>query len=544
MMPQVEIEASLGGVALELPRGIDELAVHRGGVELAVHRGLVVSEAHRGLDELAVHRGVIEPEVHRGVDNNTARTLVMESALDMTLTAATDNFAATHASALARKINLAPSALAMTCAPTRPDAGTVPPIGEHDSSPRIVSSPSRGATRALPCLALLALTLGCGTPLAGVRAEPGSLVFTPAAERLELRLVNHGEATVPLSRIRFDTRTPDWGAFAIENREYPREIAAGGAVSLRLRVDRDHFTRGGAARSGSARLLFAAGEAPQIVELRYEQPDLAGDLRRTALRTGLLLALVALGWFSTRRTRFAWTSWLPLIAVVALFPFGPGLCLDAVGRSLSAADVEQCAVGRGGVPLSLMAVGEGWLVYLVALVLAGLARLAERTAVARRLASRDLALAAAFAGPLLAFGTLDPRHLVGEQATALVGSAAIPPAWGIFVQPIAAAVALAVAAAPPSTRLERWAFAAAFVACFLGGGLPAATLTGSSHGVVLFISAVVATAKIAAVVWLVQRLHAAVTGSRARAALNFLERTAMPLAIANLLMTSAYALLR
>ncbi|PCC75815.1 NADH:ubiquinone oxidoreductase subunit 1 (chain H) [Nannocystis exedens] len=411
------------------------------------------------------------------------------------------------------------------------------------SSPRTRRSAANVAT--LPCLALFTLALGCGAPPTGVRAEPGSLVFTPAAERLELRLMNHGEAPVPLTRIRFDTRTPDWAAFSIENREYPREIAAGGAVSLRLRVDRDHFDRAGASRSGSARLLFAAGEAPQIVELRYEVPDLASDLRRAAIRTAMMLALVALAWASTRRTRLTWTTWLPVLAVLALFPFGPGLCLGGVGRSLSLADVEQCAAGRGGVPLALVAVGEGWLLYLLALVLAGLGRLLDRAALARRLASRDLALAAAFAGPLLAFGTLDPRRLVGEQAAGLVGGAAIPPAWGIFVQPIAAAVALAVAAAPPTGRLERLAFAAAFVACFLGGGgLPAATLAGTGHGLVLFIGAVVAAAKIAAVVWFVQRLHASPTGSRARAALFFLERAAMPLAIANLLVTSAYALLR
>lgn len=431
----------------------------------------------------------------------------------------------------------------------RPSTSVVSPLPSPRVAPANSPHPRRNivdtaTSPAAPCVLFFALALGCGAPPTGVRAEPGTLVFTPAAERLDLRLVNHGAAPVPLTRIRFDTRTADWSAFSIENREYPREIAAGGAVSLRLRVDRDHFDRAGASRSGSARLLFAAGEAPQIVELRWEPPDLASDLRRTAIRTVLTLALVALAWISTRRARLTWTAWLPVLAVLALFPFGPGLCFDGVGSSLSAADVEQCAAGRGGASLSLIAVGEGWLVYLVALVFAGLGRLVDRAALARRLASRDLALAAAFAGPLLAFGTLDPRRLVGEQAAGLVGGAAIPPAWGIFVQPIAAAVALSVAAAPPAGRPERLAFAAAFVACFLGGGLPAAALAGSGHGLVLFIGAVVAAAKIAAVVWFVQRLHASATGSRARAALFFLERAAMPLAIANLLVTSAYGLLR
>lgn len=384
--------------------------------------------------------------------------------------------------------------------------------------------------------------VGCGSPPQGVRAEPASLVFTPAAGRLELQLVNHRDSAVPLSRIRFDSRLPDWGAFTIENRDYPREIAAGGAVSLRLRVDHDHFTRRRATGGGGGRLLFAAGDSPQTVELRYERPDGGRDLRRTGIRTALLLGIVALAWAATRRARLAWTAWLPALVVLALLPFGPGLCVDDLGRALTAADLDQCADGRGGEPLTLLAVGEGWLLYLLVLVLAGLGRLGEATGLARRLASRDLALAAAFAGPLLFFGTFDPRRLVGEQAIALVGGAAIPPSWGIFVQPIAAAVAIAVAAGPPAARLERLAFAAAFAACFLGGASPLPSLAG--HGVALLVGLGVLAVKVAVVTWLVQRLQAAFSGSRARAALRFLERAAIPLVLVNLLVTSAYALLR
>ncbi|MCY1006890.1 hypothetical protein OV079_15270 [Nannocystis pusilla] len=414
----------------------------------------------------------------------------------------------------------------------------------HASSPLPRRNLLRAATSpTAPCVLFVALALGCGAPPTGVRPEPGTLVFTPAAERLELRLVNHGAAPVPLTRIRFDTRTPDWGAFSIENREYPREIAAGGAVSLRLRVDRDHFDRAGASRSGSARLLFAAGEAPQIVELRWEPPDLASDLRRTAIRTALALALVALAWISTRRTRLNWTTWLPVLAALALFPFGPGLCFDGVGSSLSAADVEQCAVGRGGASLSLIAVGEGWLVYLVALVFAGLGRLVDRAALARRLASRDLALAAAFAGPLLAFGTLDPRRLVGEQAAGLVGGAAIPPLGESSCNPSP----LPWPSRPRPRRRQdgssdspsqrRSSPVSSAVVCPRRRSPAAATASCCSS----------------AQSWRRRRsLRSCGSCSgctrrppaRVRAALFFLERAAMPLAIANLLVTSAYALLR
>jgi hypothetical protein len=394
-----------------------------------------------------------------------------------------------------------------------------------------------------PAIVLLALA-GCGEPPSGVRAEPASLVFTPANERLELRLVNHGDAPVPLRGFRLDPRSPNWGAFTFENREYPREIAAGEAVSLRLRVDRDHFKRPDAS-PGATRLVFAAGGAPQVVELHYQRPDLGRDLRLAGIRTALLLGLVGLAWALTRRARPTptWTAWLPALTALALLPLGAGLCPGALGQSLSAADLDQCAAGRGGVPLSLVAVGEGWLVYLLALALCGLGRLRESSPLARRLASRDLALAGAFAGPLLAFGTLDPRSLVGEQAAGLLGGVAIPPAWGVLVQPIAAAVALAVAAGPPATRVERLGFAAAFVACFLGGFGLLALPQALGHGLAVLVGLAVVIAKIAAIAWLVQRLHAT-SGSRTRAALAGLERAAIPLVVANLLVTSAYAITR
>lgn len=389
--------------------------------------------------------------------------------------------------------------------------------------------------------ALVAVALaGCRGDERGVHAEPRAPVFTPAVDRLELKLVNPGDTPVPLSRIRFDPRAPDWGAFLLEDREHPREIAARGDVSLHLRVDRKHFTRAGVERAGQARLLFVAGEAAHAVELRYAPPNSAAEVRAALVRAALLLALVGLVLAVARRTRSAplpWTSWLPALVACALVPLGPGLCPTALGESLSAADLDQCASGRGGQPLALVAVGEGWLVYLVALGLAALGRLTGRHGPPNlNLARRDLALAGVFAGPLLAFGTFDPRVLVNAQAGGL---------WGLFVQPIAAAVAISVAAAPPRVGLERLGFAAAFTACFLGGAtLPGISLAGTTHAVALAAGAAVLAVKLAAIAWLVQRLHTAPPGSRARAALALLGRASIPLVAANLLLTAAYGLWR
>lgn len=431
-------------------------------------------------------------------------------------------------------------------ATTSPDGrGDRPTAGGAGSAAR-----ARGRL-ALAGLVLAGVLVGCGDA-PGIRAEPRALVFTPAADRLELRLVNSAEAPVPLSRIRLDPRAPDWGAFMIEDRELPRAIPPGDAVTLHFRVDRKHFGRRGARdrsppaveRPGHARLLFSAGEVAHVVELRYDPPDPAADLRRALARTALLLLLVGAGAAALWRARAGmppWTRWLPALVVFALIPLGPGLCPAALGLPLSAADLEQCAAGRGGQPLALVTVGEGWLVYLVALVLAALGHLVRSTPAAVKLAWRDLALAGAFAGPLLAFATFDPRELVLAQAAGLFGTPL--PGWGIFVQPIAAAVALAVVAGSPRVGLERLAFAAAFTAFFLGGAaLPG--LGPTTHAVALLLGIAVFAVKLAAVAWLVQRLHAAPAGSRARAALLLLGRASIPLAVVSLLGTSAYALWR
>lgn len=396
-------------------------------------------------------------------------------------------------------------------------------------------------------LALAATLAGCGAdaPPSGVVAEPRALVFSPARDALELRLVNRGATPVPLSKIRLDPRERDWGAFTITDRRNPQEIAAGEAVSLRLRVDRGAFARkGGPDRQGRARLLLVAGDEPLAIELRYEPPDPASAWQGALLRLAALAGLVALAWALVRRERRpAWTAWLPALVVLAVLPLGPAVCPDDVGQILSAADLQQCADRRGGSPLALVAAAEGWLVYLLALIAAAVGRLAGeggQAASTRRLASRDLALAAAFAGPLLSFGTLDPTALALAQAEPLF--AAIPwlPRWGLLTQPIAAAVAIASIAASPGARIERLAVAAALVACFLGGFTLPVPLSGMPHAAALVAGVGVLAAKIFAVLWCFRRLQATAAGSRARTWLLALERAALPLALANLLATAVW----
>lgn len=408
-------------------------------------------------------------------------------------------------------------------------------------------------TAARPAALALALAAGalpaCADPSApAVTAAPRELVFAPGREALELRLVNHTASPVPLSRIRFDPRVGDWGAFTIEDRHNPQEIAAAGAVSLHLRAHRDRFAGKQGERAGRSRLLLVADGAPLVVDVRYDPGDPTNLWSRALTRLAALAALAALAWVALRRgPRLAWTAWLPALAVLAVLPLGAGLCPGHLGDRLTPVDLAQCADHRGGSPFALVAAAEGWLVALVALVVAAIGRLAGEDGAstgARRLASRDLALAAAFAGPLLSFGTLDPTALTLAQQEPWF--AAIPwlPRWGLLAQPLAAVVALAAAAVPPSGRLERLTLAAAFAACFLGGAGPFTPTAGLPHGAALAIGALILMAKITAVFLFVTRLHATSAGSHARLWLGSLERTALPLALASLLATAILMALR
>jgi NADH:ubiquinone oxidoreductase subunit H len=404
--------------------------------------------------------------------------------------------------------------------------------------------------RALAAAVLVAALSGCGGP-DGLAAEPRELVFTPARTRLELRLYNHGDVPIALSRNRIDPRDRDWGAFTIVDRTLPREVAAGDAAVLHLVVDGDHFEKRGQSRAGQARLHLLVDGTPRSIDLKFTPGDPAQSLRGALLRFAILAAVAGLAWASARRTRRplpAWPAWLPALVILAVLPWGPGICPDALSQPLSAADVEQCADGRGGAPLVLLPASEALLAYLIALAAAGLGRLAHAVnggsalAPAVRLASRDLALALAFAGPLLAFGTLSAATLIAEQQIVLLPGI---PRWGILVQPLAAVAAIAVAAAPIASKAERLGVAAAIALFFLGGHhLPLVSAGSLPHAAILALAAASLAAKIAATYWLLGRLHGLPQGSRARARLLRVERAGLPLAIIGVLVTSAYALWR
>jgi len=344
-------------------------------------------------------------------------------------------------------------------------------------------------------------------------AEPRVLHFTPAHTELPLRLVHRGDAPLPLAKLRIDHREADWSAFTITDAALPKQIEPGGAVTLHLRVDVDHFTGPDhRPRAGAAALTFLAGGKAQRVPLRFstaEPPALA-----QMLRLGLLAGLLAVGLLLRR---IPWT-WLVLaLAAVALAPLGPGLCLDAGGQTLALADLQQCADGRGGIALQLLPHAEG-LGLLIALVLFIGQRRADATGDLRG----PLTLALALLAAAIAGGSLDPQVLMQAQHGLR---------WGLWTQPLGA-LALLLAAqrevqAARAAPVAAIGFAAVITTLLLGGAdLPG--VLALSHATSIAAGITVWLLKVASVAWLLARVRVPANTTR----------TIVPLAIAQILLSA------
>lgn len=325
--------------------------------------------------------------------------------------------------------------------------------------------------------ALVALLGGCGGPELDPIAQPAALHFTPAHTELAVRLEHRGAVPLALAKIRIDPRDRDWTAFTIADATLPRQIEPDGAVTLHLRVDVDHF---GAhePRSGAAALTFLADGQPRRVALRFASAKTSWVA--TSLRLGLLLSL-AFAVYALRR-RVPWVFAVPAAAALAITPLAAGLCPDELGAQLSAADLQQCADGRGGFSLQLLPHSEGLGLMLALVLVAGFGRISGRLYDLRR----ALALGFALMLAALASGSLDPQRLVQAQAGLR---------WGLWMQPFAAAALIitarlaieeARAASPLAVRVTATGLAALLTTLLLGGpdwpavqGLPhAAAIAG------------------------------------------------------------------
>lgn len=372
----------------------------------------------------------------------------------------------------------------------------------------------------LPLL-LAAVLVGCDVGETDLLAEPRVLQFTPAHPELPLRLVHHGADALPLAKLRIDQREADWSAFTITDAALPRQIEPGGAVTLHLRVDVDHFKGPDhRLRSGASTLTFLADGQPQRVPLRF---SVAEPLALAwPLRLGLLAGLSAAGLALARRH---WPWVLLTVMAVAIAPLGAGLCLDPGAAVLTAADLQQCADGRGGIALQMLPHAGG-----LGLFLAVLLFLAARSTSAddlRHAPVRPIALALALLAAGIAGGSLDPQVLMQAQHGLH---------WGLRQQPLGA-LALILAAvgevqalrsSPPWTvRIAAFGLAAMITTLCLGGpDLPG-------------VLALPHTTSIAAglTVWLLKAAAVTFVLVRARLPAGF-SRAITPLALAQILLSA------
>jgi hypothetical protein len=303
-----------------------------------------------------------------------------------------------------------------------------------------------------PLLLGVALLTACGAGPSAL-SEPQVLHFTPVSTELPLRLVHHGDAPLPLAKLRIDHRDADWSAFTITDTTLPRQIEPNGAVTLHLRVDVDHFMGPDRRpRPGAAALTFLAGGEAQRVPLRFSAPE-PSTLARL-LRLGLLAGLTAVG--LALRVRGTWV--MLAVAAMAIAPVGLGLCLEPGSQPFTAADLQQCADGRGGIALQLLPHAEG-LGLLIAVVLFMGTRSTARTD------DLQFGLALTLVAFATASGSLDPQVLIEAQQGLH---------WGLWQHPLSA-LALIVAASREVHRptLERASDSALWTARIAALGLAA-----------------------------------------------------------------------
>ncbi len=130
----------------------------------------------------------------------------------------------------------------------------------------------------------------------------------------------------------------------------------------------------------------------------------------------------------------------PALIVFAIIPFGDAICYAHLFDALTAADVAQCADGRGGTPLQVAQIDVGLLYYFAIASLATYgttlagwssynkwAILGALRASAQMIAY-EVAIGLTIVGALLVYGTLEPHALVKAQEATY---------WGILLQPLA-----------------------------------------------------------------------------------------------------------
>ncbi len=133
-------------------------------------------------------------------------------------------------------------------------------------------------------------------------------------------------------------------------------------------------------------------------------------------------------------------AFIPALVVFAIVPFGDAICYGMLFDTVTQADVDQCAAGRGGTPLQIAQIDVGLLYYFAiaslatyGTTLAGWASynkwaILGSLRASAQMISYEVAIGLTIVGALLVYGTLEPHALVRAQIDGF---------WGILLQPAA-----------------------------------------------------------------------------------------------------------
>jgi len=468
---------------------------------------------------------------------------------------------------------------------------------------------SAGLRATLALLVLFVLGSACApdpSETGPLWADPGVAHLGPARGELQIVIHNRSGVVRPVSD--FALRGEDWGAFRFVDESLPRTVRAHGSIELTLAVSRSAFRDSpGRYRNGEATLEFDSDRHHSSVPLRFD-----GDQPEAATRLGALGPLATLAGFallfaaallSTARGR--WWAHLracldrqlgstqlsrPVVAaslasstlLIALLPFGPGLCAGRLAGVVGALELRQCRVGLGGQAMRGLPAEPGLLWLVVALILASASASAlrwragsERAVDARaRLASLPFArlLVALLVLPALAWSLAPGSGALSDWVLAQTPNIGpYLPRWGLIAQPFGAVLALgslaltaplSAAAAPGSQthpepafslppillRADALAWSAVFALVFLGGWhIPGLSMDDGSaqlqpllvHGASVVLGALAFALKTGLVCALALGLRAAydVRVSCETTRLRALTHGLVPLALLNLLAT-------
>lgn len=289
---------------------------------------------------------------------------------------------------------------------------------------------------------------------------------------------------------------------------------------------------------------------------------------------------------SARSALVVVSRWLPALLIVGVVPFGGTYLFGNIEVRLALADVPWgllwvvVALALGGMSPLVAAVAQGEDRSALAALRGAALRTSATTvfvlaALAIAVAAGSLRLSTLAAwqdGTVPVLSAFVPFGLLGTELSSALDWLRLP-RWGLFVQPVAAALALAslwVAASrtdPPrddafraaigpfgtGERLRTLVVAALFVTLFLGGpslpylsqgtivrSLSSLVGAGAANAICLLLHVVVFHVKLAWVVLALEKVRARMSGVTQRRRLARCWGVFAPLALANLIATAAF----